>query len=92
MFKNQVAVIVVLLAHRKDCVVVKVEHAPIKNMLHGFLEVSHGQLADLWLSIDMELGKTDTVFSRRLWSWCWLELRVLIIDVLDIPAGDVLDV
>jgi hypothetical protein len=44
---NQAEVIVVLLAHRKHCVVVEVEHAPIKNSLHGFLEVSLGQLADL---------------------------------------------
>ena len=44
---NQVAVIVVLLAYRKHCVVVEVEHAPIEDLLHGCSEVSLGQLADL---------------------------------------------
>ena len=55
-------------------------------------------MADSGLSIELELGLTDTVLSLRLLRWCWLELRLwlrllLLIDVvLDIHAVDVLDV
>jgi hypothetical protein len=54
--KNQVAIIVVILAHRKHCVVVEVEHTPIENLLHGLLEVSLRQLADSGLSIELVIG------------------------------------
>ncbi len=74
MIKHRIAVIVVLLANPKYSVVVVIEHAPVKDLLHGFLEVSLGQLADLLLGIELELGLTDTVICRRLWSWCILGL------------------